>query len=727
MDPEQRRCSNPAILGTPQSSAIRRDSIPTSKKHSITAATLNRLTLLRTIFGPESTTPPSYPPPDTTRTPLPPPVPNSALTVPYSPPATSPIADFPCSLDRPPLNLSGRIYITSKHVSFYSNLFGFEKKVAISVMPGITAPGITAVTKLDWLGGEGITITTPADATSKTNKNVKYLFKSFPSAAVRDECYEQIMNKVYCGSLAMNVAMCRYERGERGLTRESQCDSLARCFGSALALLSTPPPSLLTHMRRNAVHWRIVVRGEYALSAVPTAQADESGTSSSTPSSSPSSSPSSTPTNASASAPTVGLSYCFGIDGAIITKLGKTSLPSIAPLSAAPPPLPPHSFTVMHFTDAAIFAAFLENLGHESPPSTIATGQHQRNSFIMVNASDESDDSALVPDHTTTANAASTAAPISDAPAAPLPSPTASESAVPVPSPPTSTPAEFKFPATPSTDFKSHITSPTYKWLVFDSPTEVAMAFSPFASQYVFPGEGLVKYHEKVGDFAVSCDMWADLPAESSPCVNVYSRKLNFTHPVDAPIGPKETRCVKSQVLRLYSAGLVIETTTTLLDIPYGDCFHVVDRIVVDGGGDGAEKVRVWIEYEVVWQKGCMWKSIVEKRTKSETKDWQVQFWKGIAQECGGGAMEEEKVAPVAVEVGGGGGWSGLGIGSLVIALVVLALVVTVVVTHLFTVAKISTKVESLEKQLEGVERMVKLLLEREMQCVPAKLDTTNE
>eukprot|EP00618_Florenciella_parvula_P033528 CAMPEP_0119467100 /NCGR_PEP_ID=MMETSP1344-20130328/1444_1 /TAXON_ID=236787 /ORGANISM="Florenciella parvula, Strain CCMP2471" /LENGTH=175 /DNA_ID=CAMNT_0007499443 /DNA_START=107 /DNA_END=631 /DNA_ORIENTATION=+ len=80
--------------------------------------------------------------------------------------------DFSCAIERKIL-LHGRMYITDRFICFYSNLFGFEKKIKIPYSH------ITCVTK------ENTAIVIPNAIAIITSKR-EYIFRSFWD---RDECF----------------------------------------------------------------------------------------------------------------------------------------------------------------------------------------------------------------------------------------------------------------------------------------------------------------------------------------------------------------------------------------------------------------------------------------------------------------------------------------------------------------------------------------------------------
>ncbi len=111
------------------------------------------------------------------------------------------IVDLSCAVESTVL-LHGRMYITNRHLCFYSNIFGLEKKIRIPYSH------ITAITK------EMTALVIP-NALSVTTYRKEYLFRSFWD---RDECYrllKDIVTKYKSGGVAAVVDV-GYHNGKRG-------------------------------------------------------------------------------------------------------------------------------------------------------------------------------------------------------------------------------------------------------------------------------------------------------------------------------------------------------------------------------------------------------------------------------------------------------------------------------------------------------------------------------
>lgn len=65
----------------------------------------------------------------------------------------------------------------------------------------------------------------------------------------------------------------------------------------------------------------------------------------------------------------------------------------------------------------------------------------------------------------------------------------------------------------------------------------------------------------------------------------------------------------------------VVETSTRLADIPYGDYFSVEDRWTIVPHADDASACQVTIELKVVFGKSTFWKSTIESRAIGDNKE----------------------------------------------------------------------------------------------------------
>jgi hypothetical protein len=118
-----------------------------------------------------------------------------------------------------------------------------------------------------------------------------------------------------------------------------------------------------------------------------------------------------------------------------------------------------------------------------------------------------------------------------------------------------------------------------------------------------------------------------------------YGRELTFIAPVNASIGPKQTRCRQSQNYATHRGGvLIIDTAQVQLDIPYGDYFRVEGRWEVSPTTakvrpDGAviDRCTLWVGLRVPFHRTTMLRTVIEQSTLNESKK-SVEIVLGLAR-----------------------------------------------------------------------------------------------
>jgi hypothetical protein len=194
----------------------------------------------------------------------------------------------------------------------------------------------------------------------------------------------------------------------------------------------------------------------------------------------------------------------------------------------------------------------------------------------------------------------------------------------------------------------------------------------------------LEEFNRRIGSSEITCNSWKT-PTEitqdknknnNNMGINIYTiirycllllmmymsvgctRSLQFRVPIEAPIGPKSTMVDMLQCHKKNSDGTthVIETSTRLVDIPYGDYFSVEDRWTItntststskrgagddgkDDDGNGSTTTTsiitscmLRIEFKIVFSKSTFWKNKIESRAKSENKQ-KHEKWVHMAKE----------------------------------------------------------------------------------------------
>jgi hypothetical protein len=146
----------------------------------------------------------------------------------------------------------------------------------------------------------------------------------------------------------------------------------------------------------------------------------------------------------------------------------------------------------------------------------------------------------------------------------------------------------------------------------------------------------LAKYQtEHIGDKEVEFGPWRETgppgPASAAPTVS-WERSINYLHPLNNSVGPSQAKTTRQQRLaRFGECGIILDNTTLVEGIPMADCFKVIDHWIVesdvdrDGGNEAAEScssLTITVTFQIVFTKRTMFKSLIQKNIKSETKKW---------------------------------------------------------------------------------------------------------
>ncbi|KAF4150309.1 VAD1-like StAR-related lipid transfer domain [Phytophthora infestans] len=142
---------------------------------------------------------------------------------------------------------------------------------------------------------------------------------------------------------------------------------------------------------------------------------------------------------------------------------------------------------------------------------------------------------------------------------------------------------------------------------------------------------GLDKFNEQTGSTEMTINPWTT-PLEDEESFGM-TRSLQFRVPVDAPIGPKSSQVDVLQCLKENEHGVrVVESSTRLVDIPYGDYFSVEDRWTIVPRSSDPNACKVFIELKVVFGKSTFWKKTIETRAISDNRaKWEK--WVSMAKE----------------------------------------------------------------------------------------------
>ena len=102
-----------------------------------------------------------------------------------------------------------------------------------------------------------------------------------------------------------------------------------------------------------------------------------------------------------------------------------------------------------------------------------------------------------------------------------------------------------------------------------------------------------------------------------------FHRSISFTHPIknSMGIGPSSAQTSRQQRLRKFPGiGLALENKTVIEGIPGADCFHIQDIWLLEFVNESESRLSV--HFDIIFQKRSMFKSIIQKNVRKETKQW---------------------------------------------------------------------------------------------------------
>src|SRR3989338_2278628 len=140
-------------------------------------------------------------------------------------------------------------------------------------------------------------------------------------------------------------------------------------------------------------------------------------------------------------------------------------------------------------------------------------------------------------------------------------------------------------------------------------------------------------YHEKRGDKELVVPKW-HVP---HPKFGSY-REKKFRSPVDAPMAPPSTRSVETQKYSLVADRIQIESTQSVLDVPYGD--HFVVETVYSGTVAGSRR-GLASRGGLFFHKSTMFKGKITTQTMKESAE-SFKLWANLARD----ALQQRKSEP---------------------------------------------------------------------------------
>ena len=120
-------------------------------------------------------------------------------------------------------------------------------------------------------------------------------------------------------------------------------------------------------------------------------------------------------------------------------------------------------------------------------------------------------------------------------------------------------------------------------------------------------------------------------------------RSIMFNHPRNSKLGPSNAHATRQQVCTIFpsSSGILLETGTKLNGVPYCDCFIVEEQWIIDPYDTG---VKLSIRYKINFVKPTMMKKIIVMQTHKEIKSWYKAYMKYLSTEEGDEVREKEIV-----------------------------------------------------------------------------------
>jgi hypothetical protein len=122
----------------------------------------------------------------------------------------------------------------------------------------------------------------------------------------------------------------------------------------------------------------------------------------------------------------------------------------------------------------------------------------------------------------------------------------------------------------------------------------------------------IAKFMSDSGDENVVASRWKKGEED------IWTRTIEYSHPVNAPLAPPMARARKEQRLRRFgNHGISVETDTYVDDVPMTDCFYVTDRLLISSTEENGT-VRLTAHFDIRFVKSTMFRAIIANTTKSE-------------------------------------------------------------------------------------------------------------
>lgn len=133
---------------------------------------------------------------------------------------------------------------------------------------------------------------------------------------------------------------------------------------------------------------------------------------------------------------------------------------------------------------------------------------------------------------------------------------------------------------------------------------------------------------ERIMDKNVSYSKWNRREA-ADIYPPIFDRSISFIHPLNNSVGPSQAKTNRQQSFQRFGTlGATLQNATFIQGVPGAECFRVEDRWVIESIDDNEGSVRISVYFQIVFSKRTIFKSIIQKNVKAETKKWFVGYAK---------------------------------------------------------------------------------------------------
>jgi hypothetical protein len=124
---------------------------------------------------------------------------------------------------------------------------------------------------------------------------------------------------------------------------------------------------------------------------------------------------------------------------------------------------------------------------------------------------------------------------------------------------------------------------------------------------------------QQIGDKNLTVSMWKHTNPGEFP--TALERTINFVHPLKNAVGPSEAKTCRTQTFRRFGdVGMTMQNSTAIEGVPAADCFRVEDRWIIEKGSDST--VTIFVSFRLNFIKRTMFKPVIQKNTRQETRNW---------------------------------------------------------------------------------------------------------